>query len=150
MSTCALQSLVLFATLQQAHAAQDAFAQLGPGGTAATSLVSIPLHQPLVVTQPTAPGQQQYMPGAAQPAVAPLPPEPHEPSATQAVPQAYAPLGASVPQAAAQQLLPPQPMTLPQQLPLPQHQMASQQQQREAVTMRPLYAGPRPAYLVRM
>lgn len=120
------QSLVLFATLQQAHGAQAALSQHAP---AAISLKSVPLHTAPSVGPPTGP----------QPA-APLP------AAPQAQRQAQQPLPAQPLPDAAPQGLPP-----PGRPPLPPGMRAQALPQRDGVgaTMRPLYAAPgRPTHMV--
>ena len=142
----ALQSSLVFGLLQQAQAAQEAVLRRGAeaGYTPASGLISIPLHQAAAAIGGAPPGA----------------PDPH------------LPLYAPSPAAAGQQLLaqqgpaaqlqppparPPLPirpaMQPPPAAPAPEPaapQLPSMQQQREAVTMRPLYAGPRPPHLVRV
>ena len=155
LSSC-LQSAVLFSTLQQAQAAHDGLVQRArsQGFQPATSLVSIPLHQPLLVQQPLSLPGAQY--AAVPPQAQPAAPRPQAPQAAAAAALAQqGPSGRpSLPPNAAQ----PAPVPAPaQQLHHLQHQhqqhqqqmMPSSQQQREAVTMRPLYAVPRPTHVVR-
>lgn len=131
-----LQSSVLFATLQQATGAQEAFAQGGAAGQApaTTSLVSIPLHAPLQQAAPSAPfpaapTQQQQQPA---------------PQVPQQRPAQFPPAGAPpLPAAALSQAAPAQAVPPPQV----RQQAAGLQPQGDSTkvgsTMRPLYAAPR-------
>lgn len=116
-------------------------------------LVSIPLHGQQVAALPAAPpllldavpAGPQFMPAPVQ----------QQQQYQQAQTLSAAPPGPAVrpPQLVALPAVPLAPLPAPCGLPprplSQQHQMSSAQQQREAVTMRPLYAGPRPAHLVR-
>lgn len=138
----ALQSTLRFATLQQAQAASDMFAQRGPDGRpgATTSLVSLPLHAPPELFFPPAPVPPQL------PEVLPMPQPQPQPAVP--MPQLRAPPVAHVPQQAPPAIDRP-PLPPGMRFQPPPH--AQQQQQREGVgaTMRPLYAAPRPGHAVR-
>lgn len=125
------------------------------GYVPAACLVSIPLHGP----HPAAPCASP--PPLLLPTAAPVGPQLMPAIHQQLLQQPALPLGAPPQRLAA---MPPQhavslPLAMapapafgsmvPRPLSQQQHQMPSEQQQREAVTMRPLYAGPRPTHPVR-
>lgn len=161
-----MQSSVLFSTLHQAHTALNAVTQwaAAEGYVPAIRLVSVPLHRQQAAELPRVP------PHLLEPVQGPIGPQ-FMPAASQ-LPQQYAqvhipalpqlpPAGLLLPQVASVEApLAGPPMALPlahapargasPPPPLPQqHHMPSAQQQHEAVTMRPLYARPRPTLLVR-
>ncbi|KAI3438982.1 hypothetical protein D9Q98_001396 [Chlorella vulgaris] len=131
-------SSVLFATLQQAHAAQQAVvhSSAGTGCAAATSIVSIPLQLPLPLPQPHDAASVALQPQPVAPCFPPSPrliaPPPWQSQHHQRRLSEPELEGCPMPPQ-----LPPRALRLQPQLP-------SLQEQLDAVTMRPLYAVPRP------